>query len=76
MSDGSRVDAMSIAILKDKEKDEYVDYVFVADVWGKDPRFKERHMIIGQNRGLFRIDKKTRGCSKLCVTANQHYKLM
>jgi hypothetical protein len=59
MSADSYVDSMSIAILMDKEKDEYVDYFFVSDVWEKDPRFTNRNMLIGQNRGLFRINKKT-----------------
>jgi hypothetical protein len=50
---------MSIAILKDKDGNDYVDYFFISDVWGKDPRYTRRNLIIGQSRGLFRINKKT-----------------
>ena len=55
--DAVRLDAMSLGILREKETGEYVDYVFVADVWGDDPRSKGRLMLTGQQRGLFRIDK-------------------
>jgi hypothetical protein len=57
MTEKVRVDAMSLAILKDKETSKYVDYVFIADVWGKDPRYAQRQMLVGQNRGLFRLQK-------------------
>lgn len=53
----ARLDAMSLGILRDKETVAYVDYVFIADVWGDDPRSKGRLMLTGQQRGLFRIDK-------------------
>jgi hypothetical protein len=59
MSNSSHVDGMSIAIGKDKEGNDYVDYFFICDLWGKDPRHTRRNMIIGQSRGLFRINKKT-----------------
>ncbi|MGJ7498313.1 hypothetical protein ACSFA8_25060 [Variovorax sp. RT4R15] len=52
-----RLDAMSLGILREKETAEFVDYVFIADVWGEDPRGKGRLMLTGQQRGLFRVDK-------------------
>ncbi|MGV3725801.1 hypothetical protein [Hydrogenophaga sp.] len=51
------LDSMSLGILRDKETADFVDYVFIADLWDRDPRFKSRNMLIGQRRGLFRIDK-------------------
>jgi hypothetical protein len=57
MTEETWVDSMSLAILQDTETDEYVDYVFVADVWGNDPRSVKRQMLIGQHRGLFRLQK-------------------
>ncbi len=59
MTEEKRLDGQCLFIQKDIEKDEYVDYVFTCDVWGKDPRFKQRGMKIGQVKGLFRIDKLT-----------------
>ena len=59
------VDGMSIGILMDKETAHYVDYVFVADVRAKDPRFCSRWMLIGEHRGLFRIDKESMAVSLL-----------
>lgn len=53
------VDWMSILIEMDKEKLEYVDYVFMCDVYGQDPRHEKRRMVVGQNRGLFRVNKST-----------------
>lgn len=53
------VDWQSILIHKDKEKKEYVDYFFICEVYGKDPRHEKRNMKIGQTIGLFRIDKTT-----------------
>lgn len=64
-SDAARLDAMSLGILREKETSEYVDYVFVADVWGDDPRTKGRFMLTGQQRGLFRIDKASSRASLL-----------
>jgi hypothetical protein len=57
MNEEFYVDSMSLAVLKDNETNEDVDYVFIADVWGKDPRRVQRQMIVGQNRGLFRLHK-------------------
>jgi hypothetical protein len=57
--DDVRVDGMSMAILKDKETSTDVDYFFVADAWCADPRYKSRHMLVGQRRGLLRFDKET-----------------
>lgn len=56
-NDAARLDAMSLGILREKESAEFVDYVFIADVWGDDPRGKGRLMLTGQQRGLFRVDK-------------------
>jgi hypothetical protein len=53
------VDWMSIFIEMDANKPSYIDYLFICDVWIKDPRYKNRNMHIGQNRGLFRIKKET-----------------
>ena len=61
----TRVDGMSLGILMDKETGEYVDYVFLADVWAKDPRFRSRWMLIGQHRGLFRVGKASMDVSLL-----------
>lgn len=57
--EGARIDGMSLLILKDKETSVDIDYVFVADVWCQDPRYKSRQMLAGQSRGLLRFDKKT-----------------
>lgn len=65
MSEDRQVGGQSILIEKDAEKDEYLDYTFTCDVWGKDPRFKQRRMIIGQVKGLFRIDKTEQSVSLL-----------
>jgi hypothetical protein len=54
-----RVDGMSMAILKDKETSTEVDYFFIADAWCADPRYKSRHMLVGQRRGLLRFNKET-----------------
>ena len=59
MTEEKHVDWMSILIEKDKERPEYVDYVFMCDVYGQDPRNAKRHMVIAQNRGLFRVHKAT-----------------
>ncbi|MEW8501458.1 MAG: hypothetical protein AB2597_01990 [Candidatus Thiodiazotropha sp.] len=59
MTEEKRLDGQCLFIQKDIEKDEHVDYVFTCDVWGKDPRFKQRGMKVGQVKGLFRIDKVT-----------------
>lgn len=55
----STVDWMSILIEKNSEKQDVIDYIFICDVWTKDPRHKRRNICIGQNRGLFRINKQT-----------------
>lgn len=52
------LDWMSILIEKELDKYDFVDYVFICNVHFKDPRFKERNILIGQNRGLFRINKE------------------
>ncbi len=54
-----RVDGMSLAILKDRELEESVDYVVVAHLYAPDPRFQSRHMLVGESHGLFRINKAT-----------------
>lgn len=56
---------MSLGILMDRETVEYVDYVFLADVWAKDPRHSKRWMRIGEHRGLFRVDKGSQDISLL-----------
>ena len=56
---GRSVDWMSIGIIKDKETEDFVDYFFFSDVWDKDPRFANRRMIVGQNRGLLRLEKES-----------------
>lgn len=61
----ARVDAMSLGILMDEETTQHVDYVFLADVWGKDPRYSSRWMRIGEHRGLFRVDKEMQEVSLL-----------
>lgn len=65
VSEDRQVDGQCIFIEKDAEKDEYIDYTFTCEVWGKDPRFKQRRMIIGQAKGLFRIDKSDQSPSLL-----------
>ena len=50
---------MSILINKNLEKEDFIDYTFICDVFAKDPRYKSRNICIGQNKGLFRISKKT-----------------
>lgn len=53
------VDSQCIFIERDDETEDYVDYFYVSDIRGNDPRYKQRNMVIGQARGLFRINKKT-----------------
>lgn len=50
---------MSILIKMDKDKITHIDYIFICDVYTKDPRYKTRNIKIGENIGLFRIHKKT-----------------
>lgn len=57
MTEGVRLDDMSIGILRDKEAETHVDYFYVADLWASDPRYRNRQMNVGQSRGLFRVDK-------------------
>jgi hypothetical protein len=57
MGESKRVDVMSIFMEKDKETDEFVDYIYMSNVYTNDPRFKSRNICIGQMRGLFRINK-------------------
>ena len=45
---------MSVGVIKDRESSDHVDYVFMADVWGKDPRCVDRFMLVALHRGLFR----------------------
>jgi len=59
LTEDMRVDAQSIGMLRDKETDGFVDYFFIANLWCKDPRQKNRHMQAGECRGLFRFDKTT-----------------
>lgn len=56
---------MSLGILMDCETAEYVDYVFLADVWAKDPRSRSRWMRVGEHRGLFRVSKGSQDVSLL-----------
>ena len=60
-----RIDSMSLGILMDDETALHVDYIFLADVWAKDPRYKSRWMRIGEHRGLFRVDKESQDVSLL-----------
>lgn len=57
MLDDNHLDWMSILIEKNKEASEYVDYVFICNLYGQDPRRENRRMIIAQNHGLFRVKK-------------------
>lgn len=57
--DEKYLDWMSILIEMNKSTPLYVDYVFICDVYAKDPRYKKRNMCIGQSRGLFRFNKDT-----------------
>jgi hypothetical protein len=59
MSEAKKLDWMSILIEKDLEQESFVDYVFISNVHAKDPRYKDRYMLVGQNRGLFRINKES-----------------
>ncbi|MDF2940599.1 MAG: hypothetical protein K0R66_1241 [Gammaproteobacteria bacterium] len=61
ISKEKHVDYMSIGIEKNREKPDYVDYVYICNVYGQDPRYahKYRGIKIGENRGLFRISKET-----------------
>lgn len=54
-----KIDWMSILIEKDSENQDWVDYVYICDVWIKDQRYKSRNICIGQNRGLFRINRES-----------------
>jgi len=60
-----RVDAQSIATIRDNETAGCIDYLFEADLWCKDPRFQNRSMKIGECRGLLRFDKETLGAELL-----------
>lgn len=59
IAEDMRVDAQSIGILMDKDRNQFVDYFFVANLTCKDPRYESRYMLVGECRGLFRIDKTT-----------------
>jgi hypothetical protein len=50
---------MCLLIEKGKEMQAFADYFFIATVWDKDPRFRSRSMIVGETRGLLRLDKQT-----------------
>ncbi len=63
---GGAADWMCIGIEKESETPDHADYIFIADVWGSDPRCKDRSMILGQVRGLFRIFKGS-GRARLLV---------
>jgi hypothetical protein len=53
------VDWMCIGIEKLSDTDTHVDYAFVSDVRERDPRYRSRSVIVGQNRGRLRIMKAT-----------------
>jgi len=53
------LDIQCIFIDKNLDKDGFIDYIYTSNVWGKDPRYKNRNMIVGQVNGLFRINKET-----------------
>ncbi len=52
------VDSTYIEIEKDSETLNYINYVFYANVWDKDPRFNSRLINVGKNKGLFGMDKR------------------
>lgn len=54
-----RLDSQCVTLIRDSDKPDTVDYFFESDVWDKDPRFRSRWMIVGVNRGLLRLSKKT-----------------
>ena len=71
---GRSLDWMCIGILLDKDKSEYSDYFFEADVWDKDPRFKSRSMRVGTNRGLMRLHKDSGEIELLQAMPEDHDK--
>ena len=50
---------MCIGIEKISDTDAYVDYAFVADVYGPRPGERRGSIVVGQNKGLLRIVKAT-----------------
>ncbi len=72
MADGERMDGMSIGILRDADAVAHVDYFYFADLWAPDPRFKSRQMVVGQCRGLFRVDKQTLNVELLYAASGDH----
>lgn len=72
MADGGRLDGMSIGILRDADAVAHVDYFYIADLWSPDPRFKSRQMIVGQSRGLFRVDKQSLNVELLYAATGDH----
>ena len=53
------VDWMCIGIEKIAETDDDAQYAFVSEVYEPDPRFRNRRMVVGQNRGVLRVAKAT-----------------
>jgi hypothetical protein len=56
---GRHVDSMLIDLRRDVETEDYADYFFACTVFDKDPRFRTRSMIVGNNVGLLRITEAT-----------------
>jgi hypothetical protein len=56
---GRCVDRFCIDLHRDAETADYADYFFRASVVDKDPRFNNKHIIVGHNVGLLRIIKAT-----------------
>lgn len=54
-----RIDWMSILIEKNLDKANYIDYVFICNLYTNDLRYKNRSIIVGESRGLFRLNKDT-----------------
>lgn len=52
------LDWMSILIELNANTTQHVDYLFKCNLYTKDPRYKSRNIIIGQNQGLLRLNKK------------------
>ena len=50
---------MCIGIEKIADSDEDALYAFVSDVYEPDPRYRNRSMIVGQNRGVLQVVKET-----------------
>jgi hypothetical protein len=63
---------MSIYIEQDRSTKEYIDYFFECAVRTNDPRYKQRNINIGTNRGLFRIYKANLNAALLLPMENDN----